>query len=224
MPTVTTSPPPPLSGKDAVYAKTAAGRAEVARRSLGLNSRQRTLLIMVDGSKASSELALTMPGSPVTQMLAELAALGLIDGRGTPEAAAPAPIADPLPSPHLADIKRQMADAAQSCLGLLAADLLRRLERASDEPQLLNVLGHWHMAMRDSKRGREVVEDYLQQIKASFQDGTAFDALTGSASRPSPESAPPKYSWPHPTPAAHTPAPVPPAGRAASSASAGRRS
>jgi penicillin-binding protein 1A len=38
-------------------------------------------------------------------------------------------------------------------------------------------------------------------------------SIKKSASRPSPQSAPPTHNWPRPTPASHTPAPARPAGR-----------
>ena len=63
---------------DMVYSKTEAGRSEFARRSLGLNGRQRSILVMVDGHRGCAELALAMPDGVVEGILGELLARGLI--------------------------------------------------------------------------------------------------------------------------------------------------
>ena len=62
-----------------------------------------------------------------------------------------------------------MTESAEAYLGLMAADLVRRIQKAGDEAQLQSVLGHWHMAMRESKYGRAVAGERLAQIRACFQ-------------------------------------------------------
>jgi IMP cyclohydrolase len=61
-----------------------------------------------------------------------------------------------------------MTRSAETYLGPMATDLVRRVEQASDETQLLSVVGHWHMAMRDAKHGKDVASTLLEQIKANF--------------------------------------------------------
>jgi len=76
--------------------------------------------------------------------------------------------ADSLAAPQLVAIRRFMAEAARHCLGLLAADLVGRVEQATTAGQLLALLGHWHMAMHESKRGKPFVLQHMAQLKASF--------------------------------------------------------
>lgn len=155
---------------DTVFAKTARGRAEVAARSAGLKSRQRTLLIMLDGQKRLRDIAGPAAGE-LGETVRQLLALGLIAPAG---GAAPAPPSKPDPqaalaaSAKLAEIKALMTDSAQTCLGLMAADVVRRVQGARDEAELLSVVGHWHMAMRDSKHGRDAVQICLARIRARF--------------------------------------------------------
>jgi hypothetical protein len=75
----------------------------------------------------------------------------------------------PVDAARLSHIKSLMTRSAEACLGLMAADVVRRVDRAGDETQLMSVLGHWHMAMRESKYGKDVAEIHLEQIKASFR-------------------------------------------------------
>ncbi|WP_137176120.1 hypothetical protein [Massilia sp. HP4] len=155
---------------DVVYAKTAQGRLEVARRSAGLGARQRSVLIMLDGHKTAGALATLMPAAQLTRILVELVELGLI---APVTASGTAPAND---DARLAPVKAMMIRTAETCLGLIAADLVRQIGAAGDEHQLQRAIGHWHMAMQDSKYGREVVATHLELIKAALQSPASVPA------------------------------------------------
>ena len=142
-----------------VYMKTGKGRAEMAARTLGLGARQRSVLVMVDGRKTDTELAALMAPGVVDGILDQLVALELV-----------APEADGVPamSAALAQAKARMTATAEACLGLLAAEVVRRIERASDAAALLGVLGHWHMALQDSKQGKAIALAQVEEIRASL--------------------------------------------------------
>lgn len=148
---------------DVVYAKTAQGRLEVARRSAGLGARQRSVLIMLDGHKTAGALAALMPAAQLLRILDELVDLGLV---APVTAFAPAPTND---DARLAPVKAMMIRTADTYLGPIAADLVRQIGAAGDEHQLQRAIGHWHMAMQESKYGREAVETHLGLIKAALQ-------------------------------------------------------
>lgn len=153
-------PPTPTSGfSDLVYAKTARGREEVAQRSAGLGARQRSVLIMLDGHKTAAALSALMPAAQLAGILDELLDRGLI---------APA-VEAPDIGARLAPVKAMLVSTAQTYLGLIAADLVRQIGAARDEHQLQRAIGQWHMAMQDSKYGREVVEAQLARVKAALQ-------------------------------------------------------
>ncbi len=147
-----------------VYAKTAAGRLEVTERSAGLNARQRAALIMVDGRRDATALAQLMPVADVPSVLAALLALGLI---GAPVDVRAAPVPE---SSALAAIKADLIDAAQTHLGVTASDIVARVRQAGDAAQLLRILGRWHMAMQDSKHGRDAAATLLEQTKRTLQE------------------------------------------------------
>lgn len=150
-----------------LYAKTEKGRNEVARRQLGLTSRQRTLLILLDGRKPRSALDDMLPADQVAAIVGELLALELIAPAG-PSRPAPVLPAAPAPNPALAKVKAEMVDTAEACLGLLAAEVVRRIEGAGDEAALLAVVGHWHMALQASKHGREAALAHVERIRESL--------------------------------------------------------
>lgn len=164
-----------------VFAKTPKGRAEVAQRSTGLNGKQRSILIVLDGQKRLSAIRTMLPVQEMAGVVDFLLALELIAPQtevaasttaprtATIErtlASASAPLAD---AAKLLHIKSMMTHSAETHLGLMAAEVVRRVQQACDETQLLSVLGHWHMAMRESKYGKDVASMHLEQIKASFR-------------------------------------------------------
>ena len=59
-----------------------------------------------------------------------------------------------------------MAGAARKHLGLLAADLVRRIETAHDESQLAGIVGLWHVSLRESKTGKPCAEGLLAEARA----------------------------------------------------------
>jgi len=149
---------------DRVYIKTVAGRNEVSQRGAGLTSRQRTALIMLDGQRDARVLETLMPADQVAPILAALMALDLITAASSsdaPAAAAPA-------APALAAIKAELIHSAELYLGVMGADVVARVRQAGDATQLLRVLGHWHMAMQDSKHGREAARDLLDRTRATL--------------------------------------------------------
>jgi hypothetical protein len=162
-----------------VYGKTGQGRAEVAQRALGLNARQRSVLIMFDGSKSCVAVGAMLPDGELAQIVASLLHWQLIAAVGAaPHIAAPQVPAtgEALPGAQLLAIRTFMRDSARRFLGLMAADVTRRIDAAASAAQLLAVLGHWHMAMHESKQGKIFAQAHMAQLKASF-DGQAVPGL-----------------------------------------------
>jgi hypothetical protein len=165
-----------MSLDTSIYAKTAKGRSEVASRGMGLNGRQRTILILLDGHKPCGALAPLMPAGQVADIVGQLLALDLIEPRA---ADGGPPVAQPEPAPetprgehdaHVARVKRYMVQTAQAHLGLLAAEVVGRIERTNDADQLRAVVGYWHMALQDAKDGRATACAHLEHVRAGLRD------------------------------------------------------
>jgi hypothetical protein len=148
---------PLLPRVDVVYAKTALGQHEVQYRGAGLTARQRAALIMLDGRRDATVLATAMPADQLAPMLAALIALGLIAA-----VTADVPATE---SGKLATIKAELIGAAETYLGVMGADVVARVRQAGDDAQLLRVLGHWYMAMQDSKHGKDAARTLLERSK-----------------------------------------------------------
>lgn len=151
---------------DLVYAKTAAGRAEVAQRSAALTARQRAALIMLDGQRDATALHTVMPADQVAPILAALIALGLIAPPALAVPVAPASLS-------LDTIKAELVAAAETYLGIMAGDVILRVQQAADASALLRMLGHWHMAMQDSKHGKVAAAALLEKTRSALQHAVA---------------------------------------------------
>jgi len=160
------SSPLVLPRVDLVYTKTATGRHEVGHRGAGLNARQRTALIMLDGQRDARVLETLMPADQVAPILAALMALGLIATETSDAAPAAAPPAREAPA--LAAIKAELIHSAELYLGVMAGEVVARVRQAADATALLRVLGHWHMAMQDSKHGKDAARALLDKTRATL--------------------------------------------------------
>jgi hypothetical protein len=162
---------------DDVFCKTEKGKAELELRQAGLNIRQRSVLIMLDGRKRLRDIETLLPAQVLQDIMAVLMERELIapaNKNGSQSALRPvgstvAAIAPREASVNLIKTKQLLIQAAETYLGLLAADVVRRVERASDEAELQSVLGHWNMAMHESKLGRQVARVKLEEIKACLR-------------------------------------------------------
>lgn len=154
---------------DTVFAKTAKGQEEVSRRVHGLDVRQRRVLIVIDGQRSAGAVASILAADDVGQIIPSLAEQGFIAQKNT----GPLPVALPGENPMesedaLRDAKEFMISVAHSCLGLLAADLITRIERVERTAQLPPVVGYWAAAIRDSRFGKHLGERYLDQLKKAL--------------------------------------------------------
>lgn len=153
-----------------VFGKTAAGRAEVGQRSAGLTARQRTVLILLDGQKPLAEIGNLFGEDQMLETVEALLRKGLVGIASAPAPAAPLPApairASGVGAAAMMAARELMAAAASKHLGLLASDLVRRIEHAKDESQLAGVIGLWHVSIRESKTGKPCAEGLLAEARA----------------------------------------------------------
>lgn len=154
-----------------VFGKTEAGRAEVGQRSAGLTARQRAVLILLDGQRPLGDIETWLAEDEMLEAVEGLLRKGLAGIASAPPAMpAPEPSPPPVPRPGasaaVAAARELMVSAARKHLGLMAADLVRRIEHAKDEGQLAGVIGLWHVSLRESKTGKPCAEGLLAQARA----------------------------------------------------------
>jgi hypothetical protein len=118
---------------DNVFQKTAKGREEIEKRTLRIDHKRRTLLILVDARSSAAELAgkaAHIP-DPMT-LLQSLWTEGFVEPVGTPGTAAPAaaPVAPPSSGKSLDELKRISAKTIERLMGPDGDALAIKIERA----------------------------------------------------------------------------------------------
>lgn len=142
-------------------------------RSFGLTPKQRRVLIMMNGKKDLAAVAGFVPLSELREtipfLLAEMFISEMTDDAarkdeelfsGAKESAGQ--------SAALAPIKQMMTAAASRHLGLLAGDLVRRIENAADRAALQSAAGYWHIAILESKTGAGKAGIYLEEVRRAI--------------------------------------------------------
>jgi len=71
------------------------------------------------------------------------------------------------------EIKDFMTSTATTYLGLMASDLIHRIERTKEASGLMSIVGQWHMALRESKHGNRFAGAYLDQVTNALSGQTA---------------------------------------------------
>jgi hypothetical protein len=154
-----------------IYKKTSYGQEEVAnpRRSIGLKERQ--LLIMVDGKRSAEDLGKFISLENIKDALEFLAKLGFI---------MPAHIQEPsktngytttnsqtlnLSANQINSIKEHLLKSTDEHLGILGRSLRRKIEIASSDEDMKVSISQWHMAMRESKSGRDIAHVLMDEVK-----------------------------------------------------------
>jgi hypothetical protein len=158
---------------DRIYVKTTQGQKEIAERSCGLSARQRRLLILIDGTKSSSELAELLTEFELSAKLDELVALGFIQLK---DEAAPAKISDKIAPPPsaanpssvdpllLEQAKKLMVESAQHCLGIMARSLIEEIQQCNQDNCKV-IIARWNMALRQSNKARTHADQYVDAVK-----------------------------------------------------------
>lgn len=174
-----------LDNMHAVFGKTQRGREELSQRGKGLNARQRSILILMDGARSLQMLTAIISPPELKETVPYLLQQGYIarPTAATAEAmtteASPAPDhPDDGPAPvkltqdaaKVRQVQDFMVTTSQTYLGLLGADVIKRIERAKNAEQLMAVVGHWHMALHGSRQGSRFAAPYLEQVKTSLSE------------------------------------------------------
>lgn len=161
-----------------VFAKTAAGHAALAGRTAQLSGMQRNLLIVINGKRDVAALCSIVPEQLLDQALLALRELGLIMVPAGLNAVQAAPSAGVSQTTGVAfdAVKRLMVDSAQHYLGPMAGALVQRIDGASDEKQVRSAMGHWHMAMRESKYGRAEINELHARVSTMLNGGAVAHA------------------------------------------------
>lgn len=158
-----------------VYEKSALGYNEFINEKRTLHFKERQVLLLVNGVRKIEELEQFFKKELLTEMIQKLESngyiqrpLGVITEKKTPITTQSFINADntatPINPEKIEAIKTILVEATDDYLGLMGRSLKTRIETCSDGVDLRNCISSWHMAMRESKLGRESASFLIEQI------------------------------------------------------------
>lgn len=158
-----------------VFIKTQKGRDEVRTRSHRLSARERTTLIMVDGTRRLADIQALSPTPDVVEThLQLLLETGLIEPEtGTALVASasfaglgsgPAPNPNSARDPDLEKTRRFIQEVAEDTLGTDAAAFTDTLVAANDAQSLLTLAQHLRDVLYRMTNGKEA-DQFLQTVR-----------------------------------------------------------
>lgn len=169
-----------------VYEKSARGFSEFITEKRSLHVRERQVLLLVNGVRNLDDLEKFFKKELLTETIQKLELGGYIQQpRGThierKLSATTQPFfnvensSTPISPANMSAIKAILIESADDYLGIMGRSLKSRIEACNDENDIRNCISSWHMAMRESKLGRESASFLMEQIHQTL-DNKILDA------------------------------------------------
>lgn len=180
-----------------VYEKSARGYTEFTNNKRTLNVRERQVLLLVNGIRNLEDLEKFFKKDHLMETLEKLETGGFIqraDQAIKSDVSSNVNAANPTPSTDLSvaslttmsffqtenmnttvnaatieAVKTILVEATDDYLGLMGRGIKARVSACDNESELRNCISSWHMAMRESKLGRESTSFLLQQIHHALE-------------------------------------------------------
>ncbi|HQS36728.1 MAG TPA: hypothetical protein PK571_00670 [Methylotenera sp.] len=165
-----------------VYEKSALGFKEFTTDKRTLGVRERQVLLLVNGVRKLDDLEKFFKRDHLMDTIKKLESDGYIqrqDGEVSP-AAESAPVhslpffeaddsAQPICPTKLAAVKTILLEAADDYLGIMGRGIKSKIEACDTDNSLKQCISSWHMAMRESKLGRESASFLMEQIHQTLE-------------------------------------------------------
>ena len=169
-----------------VYEKSTLGYNEFINEKRTLNVRERQVLLLANGVRNIDDLEKFFKKDHLIETIQKLESHGFIQpfnimlssqhlktNRSTfttlpffnAETATP-----PIPPTKFSAVKTILTTATDDYLGLMGRSIKERITKCDSEADLKNCISSWHMAMRDSKLGRESTDFLMEQIHQTLEN------------------------------------------------------
>jgi hypothetical protein len=187
-----------------VYEKSARGYTEFTNNKRTLNVRERQVLLLVNGIRDLDDLEKFFKKEHLMEMLGKLEAGGFIQ-RTDQALTAPESsdaktatfsssndfsvaslttmsffqtdnVSATINAATLEAVKTILIEATDDYLGLMGRAIRTRISACDNETELRNCISSWHMAMRESKLGRESTSFLMQQIHHALENNALKDS------------------------------------------------
>ena len=170
-----------------VYEKSALGYSEFINEKRTLNVRERQVLLLVNGIRNIDDLEKFFKKELLVEMIQKLESGGFIQLFNNKPIAnnnaiaknsslttlsffSPENTATPINPAKIAAVKTILLNAADDYLGLMGRSIKERIANCDNEVDLRNCISGWHMAMRESKLGRESTDFLMEQIHQTLEN------------------------------------------------------
>ncbi|MDO9364772.1 MAG: hypothetical protein Q7T58_00285 [Methylotenera sp.] len=168
----------------AVYEKTALGYNEFLNEKRTLHFKERQVLLLINGTRSIDNLEKLFKREHLNELILKLESKGYIQLIGhnpivekTSVTHTPYFVSDltftTINSEKLATIKTILTNATDDYLGIMGRSIKERVEICNNEVSLKSCISTWHMAMRESKLGRESASVLLEQIHQTLENNNS---------------------------------------------------
>lgn len=171
-----------------VYEKSPLGHNEFSSNKRTLNVRERQVLLLVNGQRNLDDLERFFKKEVLADIIQRLASNGYIQLTSTktiPEnnneldSILPNSLVQPFLEINdnaeticpikMVKIKNILNEATDDYLGIMGKSIKAQIEVCDNEKDLRQCLSRWHMAMRESKLGRESVSFLMNEINQTLK-------------------------------------------------------
>ena len=171
-----------------VYEKSTRGLNEFASNQRTLSVRERQVLLLVNGERNLDDLNKFFKQDQLLDTIKKLETEGYIqlpqNKAAEPQPANPAAThtstitlsllevtgqATPISPTKLATVKSILLEATDDYLGMMGRGIRTKIENSDNETSLRQCISSWHMAMRESKLGRESASFLMEQIHQTLE-------------------------------------------------------
>jgi len=179
-----------------VYEKSTRGLNEFANNQRTLSVRERQVLLLVNGVRNLDDLNKFFKQDQLLDTIRKLESEGYIQPQqrlqaqqvATANTHAPSVTtyllettdqAAPICPTKLASVKSILIEATDDYLGMMGRSIKTKIENCENETSLRQCISSWHMAMRESKLGRESASFLMEQIHQTLE-GNIIDATSSA--------------------------------------------
>jgi hypothetical protein len=157
-----------------VYQKSAAAIAELQAKERTLGGRHRQVLILIDGQRSRDEISQLLRIANFDTVIDELLAQALIIDPNQPSSTTqPSSIHEIPPillgEVSIATIRDIITSSSDTHLGIMGRPFKQRIMSAIHMHDIKACVSQWHMAMRESKSGRNVANALLSEVQVALQ-------------------------------------------------------
>lgn len=168
-----------------VYEKSALGYNEFTNNRRTLNVRERQVLLLVNGVRNMEDLEKFFKKELLTETILKLELEGFIYPANTQSNGTllnqttnvsghfflnTQSATIPINPAKMAAIKTILLEASDDYLGLMGRGIKDKIAKCDNETDLRNCISSWHMAMRESKLGRESTDFLMEQIHQTMEN------------------------------------------------------